>query len=105
MKMFGNCIQDFFKWFYFSDTPFTFTYNSNRSFLTTFARITLFLYKIVAILFLIWTLIPLFKNDNFILHYYTMNLRKTDVLDFYDKSAAVSFGLDFRNENKTKIAK
>jgi hypothetical protein len=25
-------------------------------------------------------------------------------LDFYDKSAAFAFGLDFRNENKTKIA-
>ena len=104
MKKFGNYIQDFFKCFDFSETPFTFKYNSNESYSTTFAGVTLFLYIILAVLFLIGGLIPFFKKENFTLHYYTMNLEETDVLDFYDKSAAFAFGLDCRDENKTKEA-
>ena len=37
-------------------------------------------------------------------HYYTMNLEKTEVLDFNDKSVAFAFGLDCRKEEKTKEA-
>jgi hypothetical protein len=104
MKRFGNCIHGFFNWFDFSESPFTFTYDSSRSCSSICSGITLFLYIIAAILFLIGALIPLFKKENFTLQYYTMNLRKTDVLDFYDKSSTFAFGLDCRNENKTKEA-
>ena len=104
MKRFGNCIHEFFNWFDFSSSPFTFTYNSSRTYSTICSGITLFLYIVAAILFLIGALVPLFKKENFTLHYYTMNLRKTDILDVHDKSASFAFGLDCRNENTTKEA-
>ena len=102
--MLGKCFLGFFKWFDFSDSPFSFTYNSSESYATIFPGIIIFLYIITAILFLIGGLIPFFKRENFTLHYYTMNLHKTEVLDLYDKSTSFAFGLDCRDENKTKEA-
>ena len=104
MKKFIKFIQEFFKWFDSSGTPFTFTYNSEGAYATVLSGIILFLYIIGAILFLIGGLIPFFKKENFTLHYYTMNLEKTEVLDFSDKSTSFAFGLSCRNENKTKEA-
>ena len=100
MKPIVKAIKEFFIWFDSSETPFTFTHNSA----TFFSGIISFLYTIAAILFLIGALIPFCKKENFTLHYYTMNLEKTEVLDFNDKSVAFAFGLDCRKEEKTKEA-
>ena len=88
----------FFRWFDSSETPFTFTHDTG----TFVSGVISFLYVIVAILFLIGALIPFFKKENFTLHYYTMNLEKTEVLDFNEKSAAFAFGLDCRKCRKNK---
>ena len=90
----------FFRWFDSSETPFTFTHDTG----TFVSGVISFLYVIVAILFLIGALIPFFKKENFTLHYYTMNLEKTEVLDFNEKSASFAFGLDCKNAEKTKEA-
>ena len=104
MKRFESCIYGFFNWFDFSSSPITFTYNSSKTYSTICSGITFFIYIIVAILFLIGALLSLFKKENFTLQYYTMNLEKTDILDFYDKSATFAFGIDCRSENKNKEA-
>ena len=97
-------IRKFLKKFDMSGYPFTFNYNSEEKYTSCYSGYILFFYIILALIFVILNLIPFGKNKNFSLHYYPMNLKKTEKLNLYDKSTGFAFGLDCREDSITKQA-
>ena len=99
-----KAIKKFLKKFDFSGYSFAFKYKSEERHTNCYSGCLLFVYIILSLVFVIINLIPFGKNKNFSLHYYTMNLQKTERLNLYDKSTSFAFGLDCREESITKQA-
>ena len=97
-------LKKFFKKFDFSGYSFSFKYKSEERHTNCYSGLLLFAYIISSLIFVILNLIPFGKNKNFSLHYYAMNLQKTERLNLYDKSTNFAFGLDCREESITKQA-
>lgn len=106
-KTFEYKYFNFFRNFDLSGSPFTFKNNSEDKCSTKCGGILgifFVCYIISAIIFAIFNFIEFCKEENFTLQYYAVNLKKTENLNFLDKSTSFAFGLDCRQESITKEA-
>ena len=80
--------------------PLTFRYKKKDKYSTALGGLIIILFSILALSFGIYYFIPFIKRKNLSIIYYTMNIPKTEIINFKDSKASIAIGLKQEGELK-----
>ena len=80
----------------------TFRYKKKDKYSTALGGLIIILFSILALSFGIYYFIPFIKRKNLSIIYYTMNIPKTEIINFKDSKASIAIGLECETRGRIK---
>ena len=100
LKFFFHTFKKFDKF----EIPISFRHKKEDTYTTWIGGLLTFLIVGSALIFCIIYFIPFIRKKNYSLFYYTINLNKTEEINFKESKAALAVGFEY-DENKIKNMK
>ena len=95
-------LKVFFQSFDIFGIPLTFRYKTKDKYSTSIGGIAIIIFGILALSFGIYYFIPFIKRQNLSIIYYTMNIPKTEQINFENSKAPFAIGLDCTENGRFK---